>query len=47
MLFDFLSAYAGRGDLAEEEGLANTTILLPRRNLVPSRDARLFSCIQF
>jgi hypothetical protein len=27
VLFDFLSAYAGRGDLAGEEGLANTTIL--------------------
>jgi hypothetical protein len=47
VLFDFLSDYAGCGDPAEEEGLANTTILLPRRNLGPSQGGRLFSCIQF
>jgi hypothetical protein len=46
VLFDFLS-YAGRGDLAEEEGLANTTILLPQSNLGPCRGGCLFPCIQF
>lgn len=46
VLFEFLSNDGGRGDLAEEEGLANTT-LLPQHNFGLQRDARLSSCIQF
>jgi hypothetical protein len=47
VLFDVLSDRAGRGDLAEESGLANTAVLLVQNHPGHSEGACLFSCIQF
>jgi len=47
VLFDVLSACGGRRELAGEDGLANTAVLLLQDNLGLRDDACLFSCIQF
>jgi hypothetical protein len=47
VLFDVLSACAGRGYQAVADGLANTTVLLLQDNPRLRRDACLFCCIQF
>lgn len=47
VLFDVLSDGAGRGDQAEGDGLANTTVLLQQNHLGLRQYACLFSCIQF
>jgi hypothetical protein len=46
VLFDVLSAYAGRGELAGEDGLANTAVLLLQANPSLRKYMCLFFCIQ-
>jgi len=47
VLFDVLSARAGRGDQAEGDRPANTTVLFLQDNPRLRQDAGLFTCIQF
>lgn len=47
VLFDVLSACAGRGYQAIADGLANTTVPLLQDDLGLRRGGCLFSCIQF
>jgi hypothetical protein len=47
VLFDVLSAREGRGDQAEGDGLANTTVLFLQDNPRLRQDTRLSACIHF